>query len=88
MRGSHRPQRWPGVALTLALTLLGVIPGCAPDRRRITPTTTGSDLRNLPRGRMTPLPFPGSSIAHEDTRPNRDSPRLDPSMALAALKLD
>lgn len=52
----------PAIALIL-LALGTVAPGCARDHSQITPTTTGTDLRNMPRGRMTPLPFPGSSLA-------------------------
>jgi len=51
-------------SISLVLLFLGTLtPGCARDRSQITPTTTGTDLRNIPRGRMTPLPFPGSSLA-------------------------
>ncbi len=50
--------------LALAILALGALaPGCARDRSQITPTTSGTDLRNIPRGRMTPQAFPGSSLA-------------------------
>ena len=52
----------PTIALVL-LTLVAIPLGCARNHSQITPTTTGTDLRNIPRGRMTPLPFPGSSLA-------------------------
>ena len=52
----------PVVALTLLIGGM-TAPGCTPEKRQITPTTSGTDLRNIPRGRMTPQPFPGSSLA-------------------------
>ena len=52
------------VAHGLGLLLVGLtLAGCTRDHTRITPTTSGTDLRNMPRGRMTPQPFPGSSLA-------------------------
>ncbi len=67
----------PGAArLALALLALGTVtPACTPGKRMITPTTTGTDLRNMPRGRMTPLPFPGSDLARATSRPGLDAPR-------------
>lgn len=63
--------------VALALGVLGLIaPGCTPDRRRITPTTSGSDLRHLPRGRMSPQPLPGTDLVHRDGRPRVDSAAL------------
>jgi len=66
--------------LALVLLALGTLPlGCARDRSQITPTTTGTDLRNIPRGRMTPLPFPGSSLARASKTPaNPLRPGSDP----------
>lgn len=64
----------------IALILGGLVgTGCTRDHSRITPTTTGTDLRNMPRGRMTPLPFPGSSLARA-----APAPKLDPATATAA----
>ncbi len=48
--------------INLVVALLGMLApaGCQSDHAMITPSTTGTDLRNMPRGRMTPLPFPGA----------------------------
>lgn len=84
----HRPVR-------LALLFMGALTllGCRADRARITPTTTGTDLRNLPRGKMTPLPFPGSDLARSGDGPilptpdpdgPRRRPRVDPTVVTAA----
>lgn len=54
------------------IALLILAPACGPERRRITPTTGGTDLRALPRGRMAPQPFPGSSLARAEHRPTVD----------------
>ena len=58
-------------------------PGCARDRRQITPTTSGTDLRAMPWGRMTPQPFPGSSLA----RSARSEPATDPGAAAASVDM-
>ncbi len=62
------PRRLRDAAASgLILVLAGPgLAGCARDRGAITPTTTGTDLSRLPRGRMTPQPFPGSSLADRD----------------------
>lgn len=70
------------IALTLALGVLATglfTPGCAPDRRRITPTTLGTDLRRLPGGRMSVQPFPGTDLARR-----AGSATLDPAATLAS----
>ena len=73
------PRRgWPLVAL---LGLLAPV-GCTRDHSRITPTTSGTDLRTMPRGRMTPLPFPGSSLAHAGDR----TPKTDPATVTATTR--
>ncbi len=68
----------------VALLALGLAasasPGCAHDRGRITPTTSGTDLKAMPRGRMIPQPFPGSSLA----RRAPGSPRIDPAASVAS----
>ena len=61
--------------LVAALAGLAGLAGCKADHSRITPTTTGTALRDMPRGRMTPLPFPGSSLAR--ARPG--GTKLDPA---------
>jgi len=58
---------------SLLLLLLLAPPGCARDRAQITQTTSGTNLRAMPRGRMTPQPFPGSSLA--DAAHGEGSPR-------------
>ncbi len=73
------PLRKAGVLLSLAL----LAPGCARDRGQITPTTTGTDLSAMPRGRMTPLPFPGSSLAHS-AQPVSGGPTSDPGTSVAS----
>ena len=73
-------------AISFLLVVGGVIPlGCTPGKRQITPTTTGTDLRNVPRGRMTPLPFPGSSLARMAPQPTTNSliPKTDPATITA-----
>lgn len=42
----------------------GLLGGCASDRQ-YTPTTQGTDLSTLPRGRMTPQPFPGVDLVRK-----------------------
>lgn len=83
----HRPRRpgWPAAVLLGLIAPAAAVPACAPGRRRITPTTTGSDLRALPRGRMAPPPFPGSSLARVD----RAGPATgDPAATTAAATRD
>ena len=55
----------------LLLLLLGPA-GCARDRDQITPTTTGTDFRNAPRGEMNAPPFPGSDLASESAETGLD----------------
>ena len=70
--------------LALALLLLGTVaPACTPSKRMITPTTTGSDLRNLPRGRMIPQPFPGNDLVRSTRRPALDPATVAASTATA-----
>ena len=61
MRIDLHPNRllWVGMA---GLALGG---GCARDRAEITPTTLGTDLTALPRGRMTPQAFPGTDLVRQ-----------------------
>ena len=73
-------------AILFLLISAGAIPlGCTPGKREITPTTTGTDLKNMPRGRMTPLPFPGSSLARvtPQSTPNLLSSTADPATITA-----
>ncbi len=88
-----RPNTPPGLARLpigcrrgpwLALALLGLASswGCARERREITPTTLGTDLQSMPRGKMTPYPWPGQSIAR--ATPSPGSPTNDPEAALAS----
>ncbi len=68
-------------ALLAFVLLAPAIAGCGRERRQITPTTTGTDLVNIPRGKMTPLPFPGSSLARSGApRPTAD-PATTPASA-------
>lgn len=81
------PRRSP-LALVLLLLGLGTL-GCARDHGRITPTTSGTDLRNLPRGRMTPQPFPGSDLARNarpaaSPLPTDPGTRFDPAAIVTA----
>ena len=76
-----RPAPAPGLILALAAGLLA--PGCASEKRQITPTTLGTDLRTLPRGRMTPQPFPGSDLARSKPLRPAAARTLDPATALA-----
>ena len=55
--------------------------GCGRERRQITPTTTGTDLQVMPRSKMTPLPFPGSSLARSKTNPTTDPSAMTASGA-------
>ncbi len=67
-------------AAILAPLLLGLAcPGCARDRGQITPTTSGTDLKAMPRGRMTPQPFPGSSLAAAGPRQPESDPAAMPA---------
>jgi hypothetical protein len=67
----------------LAVVLLGLIgPGCAHERHEITPTTLGTDLRHLPRGKMISPPWPGQSIVESKPRPGPST--ADPDAALAS----
>lgn len=80
---SPMPGRRFGVSLALAIVAL-VPTGCARDRGRITPTTSGTDLRAMPRGRMIPQPFPGSSLARSEARALPRGPTADPDAATAS----
>jgi hypothetical protein len=70
----------------LALAMLGLISeGCAHERHEITPTTLGTDLKRMPRGKMTPFPWPGQSIVSTTPRPGRlDGPTIDPNASMAS----
>lgn len=74
------PSRW--IAVVAAL-IVGGAPGCGRERRMITPTTTGTDLTTMPRGRMTPLPFPGSSLARAGSPAPPGDPETVPASAVA-----
>ena len=67
-----RPSR-RGASLAVVLAALAPS-GCARDRGQITPTTLGTDLQAMPRGRMIPQPFPGSSLARPAPAPPRGPP--------------
>ena len=75
-----------GEALFVAMLLGPTFGGCAREHRQITPTTLGTDLKRMPRGKMTPYPWPGQSIV-KATPP---SPRIggpgpvDPDAAMAS----
>ncbi len=78
---SRSPRPLDLAALACGL-IIGTLPGCGRERRQITPTTTGTDLRAMPRGRMTPLPFPGSSLARsENSKPTADPATTSTSAA-------
>ncbi len=64
---------------SILLLLAFISSGCARDRDRITPTTSGTNLKTMPRGRMTPQPFPGSSLA------GSGGATIDPATATASL---
>jgi hypothetical protein len=70
----------------LALTLLGLVSGgCARGRHEITPTTLGTDLERMPRGKMTPFPWPGQSISKADPRTGQvEGPTVDPDASMAS----
>jgi hypothetical protein len=73
------------VGVFLAVVLVALAPsGCAGDRGRITPTTSGTDLKAMPRGRMTPQPFPGSSLARASARPGPGGPADDAEVATSS----
>ena len=61
MRIHWHPKRLFWVSMA-GLALIG---GCARDRAEVTPTTLGTDLTGLPRGRMTAQPFPGTDLVRE-----------------------
>jgi hypothetical protein len=88
-----QPNTAPGLAslpigrrrgpwLALAFLVLASSWGCANKRHEITPTTLGTDLKRMPRGKMTPFPWPGQSIVQAIPRPQ--SPTTDPEAALAS----
>ena len=56
------------------------VAGCTRDQTRITPSTSGTDLRSMPRGKMTPLPFPGSSLAAAPTDHELKQAGQEPSL--------
>jgi hypothetical protein len=75
----NRPMPGRRAGVVLAFVIVALAPsGCAHDRGQITPTTSGTDLRAMPRGRMTPQPFPGSSLALAKARPAPGGPAADP----------
>lgn len=69
-----RPRPHGLAAFGLILALASAFSGCARDRNAITPTTTGTDFSTVPRGRMVPQPFPGSSLANRSLEPERRTP--------------
>ena len=87
-----RPDAPPGLArlpigwrrgFWLALAALGVLfQGCAGEKHQITPTTLGTDLSRMPRGKMIPFPWPGQSISQATPRPK--APTADPEVAAAS----
>ena len=80
-----RPRRLSRIAPTVVLAAMALAPtGCARGRGQITPTTTGTDLRAMPRGRMIPQPFPGSSLARGPARAARVGPTADPEATTAS----
>ena len=77
------PIRWR-VGPWLVLIVLGLaFAGCAHDSREITPTTLGTDLKRMPRGKMTPFAWPGQSIVEAKPRPFEGA-MTDPEAALAS----
>jgi hypothetical protein len=57
------------VGALFAWVLLGLVfGGCARERHEITPTTLGTDLKRMPRGKMTPFPWPGQDIVNAAPR--------------------
>jgi hypothetical protein len=77
------PGRRAGVVLAVAIVALGPS-SCARDRRQITPTTLGTNLRTVPRGRMIPPPFPGNDLARAKGQPAPGGPAADPEAATAS----
>jgi hypothetical protein len=76
-------------SLVFAALLCGlVLGGCHPERRQITPTTLGTDLKRMPRGQMTPYSWPGQDIVKATppattTRPPGEA-TIDPGAAMAS----
>jgi hypothetical protein len=67
----------------LAMAAVGLFAaGCARERREITPSTLGTDLKRMPRGRMTPYPWPGQSIVRAPARTG--GPTVDPDASMAS----
>ena len=82
----RRPAGSRGGA-SLVVVALGLIAGgCARDRHEITPTTLGTDLRRIPRGTMTPFPWPGVDLVKDSPPSNRIDGRgmFDPEAATAS----
>ncbi len=76
-----RPDPISGRTLPrLAVAFLGFAScwGCARERHQITPTTIGTDFKRMPRGKMTPFPWPGQDISRATPAP------VDPQAALAS----
>ena len=66
-----------------AVTLLGLVgQGCARERHQITPTTLGTDLKRMPRGKMTPFPWPGVDLVKAKPRPG--GPTADPDALMTS----
>jgi hypothetical protein len=71
--------------ITLALLTSGLIlGGCHGEPRQITPTTLGTDLTRMPRGKMTPFPWPGQSIVKTSPTGKPDQAKVDPNAATAS----
>jgi hypothetical protein len=77
------PGRRAGVALAVAIVALGPT-SCARERRQITPTTLGSNLRAAPRGRMITPPWPGNDLVRAKGHPAPGGPPADPEAATAS----
>jgi hypothetical protein len=75
-------------SIVSALLLSGIVlGGCHPERRQITPTTLGTDQRTIPRGTMTPYPWPGQDIVKATPTPTAKpvgEPTTDPNAAMAS----
>ena len=77
------PGRRPGVVLAVVIVALAPS-SCAHERAMITPTTLGTNLRTMPRGRMIGPPFPGTDLARAKARPAPGGPTADPDAATAS----
>lgn len=84
----HPIERRAGALLSLML-LVTVCQRCARDRHQVTPGTLGTDLKRMPRGQMTPFPWPGVDLARTTPQPGRwEGPKTDPKAEMASGKVD